>query len=847
MVTVKICSNPYQQEIKFYKWNEREDDWDFITYDENPNSQLISEKIIHSFFTFKAEEIIRILVDEYDDGETFNIEFEGTHNEYQELRRLVDELKQSMKQDVTVVQTNRYLENAETVLPTVISIFNRMVSIIPESIRNDEDISKFKEASNDIIPLVIVGNYSAGKSTFINSLIGYDILPNSDSPVTAKIIKIFKANEPKTIISFTINDSPVNIIIEENQYRFETEVENIEDVFSAVIKTIEDAEIVSTEKKINAFLTEINELDAREDIGVVSELVTVSTPFNKGVLPETKHQFVLFDTPGSNSSSNSNHFEVLKSAMKNMSNGLVLFVTEYTSLDTIDNAKLFDELKNIKEIDSRFTMIIVNKADGADFSDFNERQLLNQAVPKNLFSEGIFFVSSIMGLGSKNGGQFTDVNYDRVFKRSFDEFGNPNAEYYQQLYQYNIVPTQLKQRVIDQAHEFTDLVYVNSGLYSIEKEIQTFSEHYSAYNKCQQSKLYLEKIIEKTEQTVQDLKTELDKDVKQLHKDFESKKQYLIDIVEKQNNRQLKDYNQTFGTELSTQKQSLSKFVTYEQLQEKCNRFYKVAKVEFELEKYEMEGKEAQKTISKHFWRNVEHIKNTKDFSHIGQMFQQVTADWSNSKEDNNEYRVQKNKAYDRVSNQMIDTSIHQLVSSLQVNKNDLYCFSVTYWEDCSRQLREKLSTEIGASDILSIERQQDIQRLILDYQSIQLEADKGKIFKQADLAEGFRIGNLNLFGNSHKLDLKKVAKKYNDSVRHQVNILIAEIQKRHQEDFEKWSEALIQLIKENIVDFNPDLREANQSIIQKEKEIKDYEAKLVHLVASTNEIKQLLSFKESQ
>ena len=52
-----------------------------------------------------------------------------------------------------------------------------------------------------------------------------------------------------------------------------------------------------------------------------------------------------------------------------------------------------------------------------------------------------------MGLGSKNNGQFINDNYDRIFKKSLNEFNNSQSEYYQELYQYNIVPKQLVSRM----------------------------------------------------------------------------------------------------------------------------------------------------------------------------------------------------------------------------------------------------------------------------------------------------------------------------------------------------------------------------------------------------------------
>ena len=43
---------------------------------------------------------------------------------------------------------------------------------------------------NDQIVLLFIGPFSSGKSTFVNALIGKDILPTNDSPCTAVITEI---------------------------------------------------------------------------------------------------------------------------------------------------------------------------------------------------------------------------------------------------------------------------------------------------------------------------------------------------------------------------------------------------------------------------------------------------------------------------------------------------------------------------------------------------------------------------------------------------------------------------------------------------------------------------------
>ena len=87
-----------------------------------------------------------------------------------------------------------------------------------------------------------------------------------------------------------------------------------------------------------------------------------------------------------------------------------------------------------------------------------EQRLLNMAVPKNLYGEGLFFVSSIMGLGAKTGGKFLDKHYLRVFAQNKGFYSDPEDELYQRLYRYNVMPEQLKKKEIEDAQEKENVV-----------------------------------------------------------------------------------------------------------------------------------------------------------------------------------------------------------------------------------------------------------------------------------------------------------------------------------------------------------------------------------------------------
>lgn len=142
---------------------------------------------------------------------------------------------------------------------------------------------------------------------------------------------------------------------------------------------------------MNKALSIINDFENNVDEAYISDLIEVEIPFSTGVLAQSQHPFVLFDTPGSNSASNAKHLTVLKEAMSSMTNGLPIFLSTPDSLDSTDNENLYHIIRDMEELDSRFTMIVVNKADGPglqrrDSTDSEETRILSQAVPRNLYS-----------------------------------------------------------------------------------------------------------------------------------------------------------------------------------------------------------------------------------------------------------------------------------------------------------------------------------------------------------------------------------------------------------------------------------------------------------------------------
>lgn len=149
---IKIESNPYEERIRYYRLD---GGWHEITLATNPGSALHSEKLIHGFFPFKAEEIAKVIVGEFGSGDKIKLVFEGSDDEWEELKAICDE--SDFASSLYAVRSERHLANARDVLPEIIEVFKEIKPLVDDSVSQRkvvaEKIDRFTDVSSDIIPL----------------------------------------------------------------------------------------------------------------------------------------------------------------------------------------------------------------------------------------------------------------------------------------------------------------------------------------------------------------------------------------------------------------------------------------------------------------------------------------------------------------------------------------------------------------------------------------------------------------------------------------------------------------------------------------------------------------------
>lgn len=845
MATIKIRSNPFNCEIDFFDWNEANNSWTPIVYDTKPDSKLINDKIANAFFPFKAEDIVELILKEYEtqnDTNPIKIVFEGNDDEYSDLEELCSGEVYAGR--IKLTKSEKYLENARDILPEIIGVFDDLNELVTSSVRDEQkitrEINKFKEASNVIIPICVMGTYSAGKSTFINALIGSEILPSSDQPMTAKIYRISKLiNSSRPSIEFEFNGKTTKLEFYENQYLGDDSWQDskIAELVKAGIDSIDEPTLV---KNMNKALEIINLYENEEEI---SDIIRVCVPFGKGILDKSNKEYVIFDTPGSNSESNAKHLEVLKTAMANLSNGLPIYTSEYQALDTKDNANLYKEIESIKELDDRFTMIIVNKADQArlpkgGFSDSDKRGILSQAVPKKMFSGGLFFVSSIMGLGSKNGGDFIDDYYYETYETQSANYSDPNTRFFKELYKYNILAEQTG-HTVDSTEAENNPVYVNSGLYSVESQIQLFADKYSSYNKCKQSVMYLDNIIGITTKEIAQNKKECEENRVQMGALLEKEKKELIERLDSKTERLEVSYIQNQPDARADVMSDESFILSLDTLEHQKKTYDAAVRKERGIDDASVNN-----NVENEFDNDPKDKPKPGGLKAITGIATGIAKNVHDGVKSYQEHRERDKSVEKEVSNQLIEYTRKKFEKCVDSAYGLLERASIQYWDTKSEFFKKFLESEVTNASELTESEKEELAKIIMSYQKLTLEIDAEVVFDKSKLAHGIRIGKFNLFGSPDSVSVGKLKKRFDSSLNENVDSLFTIIRSSHENSFKIWAETLMAKIKENIIQFNPSLRSINAIIAEKQMEIIDLENRQKIIEVDKEKIRKMMDWK---
>lgn len=187
-------------------------------------------------------------------------------------------------------------------------------------------LSNYGIDDSNLLKIAVVATMSSGKSTFINALIGQDILPSQNQACTAKAIPILS------------NDST--------------------NEFKAYVEYYDGKKEIIALKSSNV-VDGFNEKNEIKQILIEGNIKSIKN-YNKAI--------VIIDTPGTNFSGDSTHREETYKLLNELKEGLIIYLVNATQLGINDDLELM--LHVIEKIDKNENklkiLFIVNKIDELD-------------------------------------------------------------------------------------------------------------------------------------------------------------------------------------------------------------------------------------------------------------------------------------------------------------------------------------------------------------------------------------------------------------------------------------------------------------------------------------------------
>ncbi|MGP1603032.1 MAG: dynamin family protein [Treponema sp.] len=771
----------------------------------------------------------------------------------------------------------------ETEFKDLLDILNRKYDRQSDTI--SKEIEKFSDTVTDEIPIVIMGTYSSGKSAFINALIGLEVLPSATTTTTAKTHRIRKSTSSKIgKITFKYDEEPVQLLFEETSLKVEPKPDNdfCNNLYCSIMENSKDNSI---ESHLYQALKHLNEQDRKDrekfHISHLSDLIELEVPSKNGIFSEKKYNFSVLDTPGSDSAdkgTDKSHFQILKNALKNQTNGLPIFVTIPDGMNSAGNKEILDEMKTIN-LDKNNMIIIANKAEQS--SDEGLKKLVTENdVIREWQSTRIYFVSSIAGLAGQKKGDisfdipFYNEEYSRPFRKSERDFtekdNNPD---YRELYAFNIMPDSQKERIAQKCQKDVEtgdkkrMLFANSGIQCVVEEVFSYGEKHALYNKCANAKKYLVNAINIVRDEIKSKKNELKAPAEEISKKLDEKKRNLISQLRSTSNelseRAIAQYPANLSSkkddELDQKKRKIGKdwIKTYENKYESelknrgVDSFSSIRRIGKKFSVFPDEYGSANDFIND----SVDNVKN-KNLKIAAGFGKTILNTTKKSMEAAGKTIVNVvSESVDVVSDfydakkdvrGMVKKEVEKsLLKDVKDIDRELYSESRIFFKEKERDLKDALIAVAmnKEADELTKAEKEKIKDVIEKFPTPEETGDDAEVLQESHIAR-YLFGKFIDLGDINYPKLAEESKKKLEEI---VSDQTLVIQKGFDDSFLIWCESLISSIEKEITSLNPDLMDWSKEKLRLENDLRALESieskisdseKMLDIILSAQEIK---------
>ena len=355
----------------------------------------------------------------------------------------------------------------------------------------DNITTKMRELNESQVSLFFTGAYSSGKSTLINAILGYRILPEAVSPKTARIFCISSPTDDRGKgIQFECGGQPMKLTWDSEMHRFRIPPVKhpLRDQVWTWLNEVEE------KQEFEQFYTTLDRLNNEESVGTKIH-VTFPIP-----LDNDKVRFRIYDTPGTDSNSEEHH-RVLQKAMEDQTHSILIFVCPPDRLEGSGNNKILQFLKEIEQkgntgIDRDRSLFVINQADTKKRRELEELQSAEivcsgeEDFSFNLAEKKLFFISAAVAYSAK--AVKNDIAGEEEHEIASDnKLAKKDSIYYLPCQLNHAAQSEFATRAMqarcaealqaaEESGERADVLHVCSGLYALEDEISRYGERYAA-------------------------------------------------------------------------------------------------------------------------------------------------------------------------------------------------------------------------------------------------------------------------------------------------------------------------------------------------------------------------------
>lgn len=783
---MRIICDPFKKEIE-YQWYDS-NIRDYTEFDPQ-NSKLTSEEYVNTTIQCRAHEIVEIIDKECNVGNVgLDIMFIGTKDDYTDFCSVIKTYDSDS--NIKCIQDQYYYSSATEVMPKIKSKFEEICNTLNEYTEEEISklISKYNDAVRPSISLCIMGLYSAGKSTFINSIIGEEVLPSASDPTTAKVYKITCGDNYK--IKFLFNGKEECVLsFKGSSYKPNSTCNK--EVIKELQKIVDGESAHDEIVHMNQALDIINKYSNEKDN--ISDIIEVEIPFRNTSLPVKEFDFVIYDTPGSNSDNNVKHFEVLKDALDEQTNALPIFLTTPDTMDAKDNNELLELIEDTgTALDTTNSIIVVNKSDEKGSAELAKKKENGKDLKITKWKPtGVFFVSSVIGIASKKNNPDAEGEWlDEDMYELYDEKKSRYVKDKRKLFEYNIVDKSKKDENVQYKDgALSTHLYKNSGLEAVEREIVEYARKYARYNKCQQASAYLQKAISLCVENVQETEKALNMALNDATKHFDNKKKNLCD-----------------------------------QLEEKKKN----------CEKYNAEFQKTMEATLTEFTKGHHLVEDDADSKKM--LREELNAKWTSLKEVEKKEKQKKDNgwALDQIQ-QYVDDKYNNLLR----NFADYMNYRIDrFWKDKSDNFKLECKNVVHDSEYLTVEQKSILESIVFSKNNMEI----------AHMA--FNLRNIGVIRHKRflfwKLEREKfdtnaccsqLIKNFHNAVRKKSEFFVV----TNTVNFQRWAESLKNRLIGELCKFNSDLSDIEKNISQLHDEIDNKKACEKFLTESKEYIDMLL------